>query len=114
MKIEKFMTDDAILAELGQRLARRRIDMQLTQADLAHEAGVAKRTVERIETGGSAQMANLIRVCRVLDLVSGLEQWIPQPTPRPMDMVKVKGKVRKRASSHRRQSTTDNSWSWKA
>lgn len=113
MKIDKIMTDDAILAELGKRFSRRRIDMQLTQADLAHEAGVSKRTVERIEAGGSSQTANLIRVCRVLDLVTGLEQWIPEAAPSPMEMVKIKGKVRKRASSHRKQRTSEKGWSWK-
>ena len=32
MKITKSLTDEAILAELGQRIARRRLDLQLTQA----------------------------------------------------------------------------------
>lgn len=113
MKIDKIMTDKAILEVLGERLSRRRIDMQLTQADLAHEAGVSKRTVERIEAGYSSQTANLIRVCRVLDLVSGLDKWIPETGPSPMEIVKAKGKIRKRASSKRKKHTPDNNWSWK-
>ncbi len=113
MTFNKIMTDDAVLEELGRRLSRRRIDMQLTQADLAHEAGVSKRTVERIEAGGSSQTSNLIRVCRVLDLVPGLEQWLPEAGPSPMEMIKIKGKVRKRASSSRKKRTPDKSWSWK-
>ena len=113
MKINKIMTDKAILETLGKRLSRRRIDMQLTQAELAHEAGVSKRTVERIEAGYSSQTANLIRICRVLDLVSGLDRWIPETGPSPMEMVKIKGKVRKRASSKRKKRTPDNNWSWK-
>jgi len=113
MKINNIMTDEAILEALGNRLSRRRIDMQLTQADLAREAGVSKRTVERIEAGYSSQTANLIRVCRVLDLVSGLEQWIPETAPSPMEMVRIKGKVRKRASSKHRKRTPDKNWSWK-
>ena len=75
------MSDDAILTELGGRLARRRIDLDLTQAALAHEAGVSKRTVERIESGASAQMVSIIRICRVLDLVSGLDRLVPQAGP---------------------------------
>lgn len=113
MKINKIMTDEAILEALGKRLSRRRIDMQLTQADLAHEAGVSKRTVERIEAGYSSQTANLIRICRVLDLVSGLERWLPETGPSPMEMVRIKGKVRQRASSRRKKRTPDSSWSWK-
>jgi transcriptional regulator with XRE-family HTH domain len=112
MKIDKLMSDDAILAELGDRLARRRIDLQLTQADLANEAGVSKRTVERIESGASAQMVNIIRICRVLDLVPELERLVPQATPRPMDLIKVKGRQRKRASSSRKRRKPDDRWTW--
>ena len=41
----KTMTDDAVLEEFGRRLARRRLNLQLTQAKLAEQAGVSKRTV---------------------------------------------------------------------
>jgi hypothetical protein len=37
MKITKQVTDEAILAELGGRLARIRLDRNLTQAQLAAE-----------------------------------------------------------------------------
>ena len=35
MKIERLLTDETILAELGGRLAQRRLELKLTQADLA-------------------------------------------------------------------------------
>ncbi|BBO85796.1 transcriptional regulator [Desulfosarcina ovata subsp. sediminis] len=111
-KLSKLMTDDAILAELGFRMARCRIDRQLTQAALAHQAGVSKRTVERIEAGASAQMVSVIRICRVLDLVAGIDQWIPQPDPRPMDLVARKGRTRQRASSSRKTQGADEPWTW--
>ncbi len=47
MKIQSSLPDVAILHEIGGRLARRRIDAELTQAQLAEAAGVSKRTVER-------------------------------------------------------------------
>lgn len=105
------MSDDAILAELGGRLARQRIDLQMTQAALAHEAGVSKRTVERIESGASAQMSTIIRICRVLDLISGLDQFIPLVGPRPMDLLKIGGKTRRRAS-RRKPQRSDGNWTW--
>ncbi len=55
---EQFATDDAILTEIGTRIARRRLDMGCTQAQVAEQAGVAKHTLERIEAGVSAQMSN--------------------------------------------------------
>ena len=113
MPIDKTMSDEAILAALGTRLARRRIDLQLTQADLAREAGVSKRTVERIEAGGSAQMTSMIRIFRVLDLILEMGQFIPAAEPRPMELIKNKGKQRQRASSGRKGVGPDAPWTWK-
>ncbi|MDA3934007.1 MAG: helix-turn-helix domain-containing protein [Gammaproteobacteria bacterium] len=112
MKISKQLADDAILAEIGGRVASRRLDLQLTQADVAEQAGVAKRTVERIEAGASAQMSSIIRILRVLDGLPGLDRMIPETGPRPMDLLKRKGKVRQRASKRRRSDQSEQPWSW--
>ncbi|MBN2685912.1 MAG: helix-turn-helix domain-containing protein [Pontiellaceae bacterium] len=109
MKIETLSADDAILAELGIRLMQRRIDLQLTQADLAEQAGVSKRTVERIEAGFSTQLATFIRVLRVLNLLDGLNDLMPEAGPRPMDLLKLKGKMRQRAT---RKKQVDQGWTW--
>lgn len=112
MKISKILTEDTILTEIGQRIARRRLDFQLTQADVAEQAGVAKRTVERIEAGASAQMSSLVRILRVLDLLPGLDRMIPEAAPRPMNLLKQKGKVRQRASRRRGSDQPSKPWSW--
>ena len=112
MNILKIFADDAILAEIGERVARRRLDFQLTQADMAEQAGVAKRTVERIEAGASAQMSSIIRILRVLDLLPGLDRMIPEAGPRPMNLLKQKGKVRQRASGRRGSDRSNKPWSW--
>lgn len=101
MKITPQLTDDAVLTELGTRLARRRIDLQLTQEALAEQAGIGKRTLERMEAGKAAQLTTLVRVLRVLDAMSGLENLVPEAGPRPMDLLKRKNKQRQRASSPR-------------
>lgn len=111
MKIETQMSDETMLAELGQRLARRRIDLGLTQAQAAEEAGIGKRTLERLEAGGDTQVATLIRLLRLLDLVDELNRLAPEPGPRPMDLLKLKGKERKRASS-RRSGRPEGDWQW--
>ena len=111
MKIEPTHSDAAVLAELGERLARRRIDLNLTQADLATRAGVSKRTVERIEAGKSTQLTSLIRLLRVLDLIGSLDLVVPDTGPSPMDLLKLKGKERKRAGSRRRARNREP-WTW--
>jgi transcriptional regulator with XRE-family HTH domain len=111
MKIERLLTDETILAELGGRLAQRRLELQLTQADLAEQAGVSKRTVERIEAGATTQMSTMIRILRVLELVDRLEALVPEAGPRPIDLLKLKGKERQRAPRKRTQSD-DRTWKW--
>ncbi len=112
MKITASLTDDAILAELGGRIAARRIELQLTQAAVAEQAGIAKRTLERMEAGSTSQLATLVRVLRVLDAASGLDGLIPESGPRPMDLLQRKGKLRQRASGRRDTKAAGKSWSW--
>ena len=114
MNISNLLADEAILAEIGARIAQRRLDRQFTQARLAEQAGVAKRTVERIEAGASAQMSSLIRIFRVLELLPGLDLSLPQSQPGPMALLKNKGKTRQRASGSRRSGRVEEPkpWSW--
>jgi transcriptional regulator with XRE-family HTH domain len=116
MKINRLLTDDAILAELGVRITRYRVDQSLTQAGLASQSGVSKRTVERVEAGASTQLSSMLRILRVLELLPNLETAIPATEPRPMELLKRrgkgKGKVRQRASSKGQVAEHDEPWSW--
>lgn len=112
MQISSSLTDDAVLVEIGQRIAARRIDLQLTQAAVAEQAGIAKRTLERMEAGHSSQLSSLVRVLRVLDALPGLNSLIPETGPRPMDLLKRKSKVRQRASGRRAARPPNEAWSW--
>ena len=112
MKISTLLTDEAVLAELGERLAARRIDLQLTQAELAEQAGIAKRTLERMEAGYSSQLTSLVRVLRVLDVLPGLENLMTDTGPRPMDLLQRGGKPRQRASGKRGKKATGKAWQW--
>ncbi|MBL7222128.1 MAG: helix-turn-helix domain-containing protein [Phycisphaerae bacterium] len=101
MKIEKQTAPEAVTAELGARIARRRIELGMTQANAAGQAGVGKRTIERIEAGADTQLSTLIRLLSVLDLAEHLDQLVPAGRVSPMEILKRKGqsKPRKRAVS---------------
>lgn len=106
------LTDDAVLAELGERLAARRIALQLTQAAVAEQAGIGKRTLERMEAGHTSQLVSLIRVLRVLDALPGLDELLPPAAARPMDLLKRKGKRPQRAPAQRKPSEPPEPWRW--
>lgn len=94
--MDNHWSDAATLAELGGRIAARRLNRQWRQADLAYEAGVSKRTVERIEAGVSVQAVMLLRVLRALGLLGGLDQLVPPGGPSPMELLELQARRRKR------------------
>ncbi len=107
------MTDEAVLKELGGRLAGARIEQNLTQAVLAEQAGVSKRTVERLESGEVAtQLSGFLRVCRALGLLERLEILLPEPTPGPMAQLKQAGRKRQRATGKRAAPEKTGKWTW--
>jgi transcriptional regulator with XRE-family HTH domain len=112
MRIQTELSDGAVLDELGGRMARCRLDLQLTQAELAEQAGVSKRTVERIEAGATTQVSTLIRILRVLNLLDGLDQLVPEAGPRPMDILKLKKKAGRKRASSRRKKAPGGEWHW--
>lgn len=112
MKIQSELIDSHVLSEIGDRLAHRRLDMQLSQAKLATQAGLSKRTIERMEAGGSTQFLSIVRVLRILNLLDGLDQLLPESGPRPLDLLKLKGKTRKRVSSSRKKDAPKSKWQW--
>ncbi|NWK56021.1 helix-turn-helix transcriptional regulator [Verrucomicrobiaceae bacterium N1E253] len=112
MKFQELHHDAATLQELGRRLARLRIDMNLTQADLARRAGVGKRTLERLEAGETTQTRTLFRIFRELDLFEKLELLLPEPGTRPLHAVKQRDNPPKRASKKKTNRTTMKNWKW--
>ena len=113
MKITPQLTDEGILRELGARLAGARLGHNLTQAALAEQAGVSKRTVERLESGEVAtQLSGFLRVCRVLGLVERFEALVPEETASPMAQLKQQGRKRQRATGKPAASGEPKKWTW--
>lgn len=109
------MTDEAVLAELGERLARHRLNRNITQAAVAREAGVARRTVSRLENGYSVDTQSLIRILRALDLIEGLDRMVPPARPSPLALAERQGRPRERARARdgdRGEAGDAGGWVW--
>ncbi len=112
MKIRKQASDSSVLKELGARLASQRLARNLTQAELAAEAGVAKRTVERMEAGEvSARLSGLVRIFRALGLMDRLDTLLPEAKPTPIEELRFAGRKRQRASQAKRAAES-KPWTW--
>jgi len=114
MLIQDNTPDDLVLRELGERLARTRLEKNLSQAGLAKEAGVSKRTVERVEAGEAVKSNSLIRVLRGLGQLEVLDRLVPEPLPSPVERLRTQGRRRQRAGSPRaaREAPAAEPWRW--
>ena len=112
MAIPMETTDQRVLAELGDRLARHRLNRNLTQDQLAREAGVSKRTVGRLENGQSSQVTNLVRVLRALGLLGNFDALVPAPLASPIEALKAKARERHRASPASKKPKLSSEWTW--
>jgi len=104
--------DRALLEQLGGRLAARRIARRLTQKTVAGEAGVALRTIQRIEAGAAAtQLSHFLRVARVLGLIDRIDDLIPEAVASPIAELRTHGakpaRVRERPAG-----TQGKAWTW--
>ncbi len=112
MPMQRLMSDEAPLQELGRRIARLRLEANLTQAQLAEQAGISTRTLERLESGGTAtQLSLFLRVLRQLDLLERLELLLPEPQASPMALLQLQEGGRKRAS-RRSSAKPVPAWTW--
>jgi transcriptional regulator with XRE-family HTH domain len=112
MPFDPTLTTPAVLAELGMRLERHRLERNLTQAELADEAGIGRATLQRLERGESVQLTSLIGLLRVLDLLDGLEVLVPEPVPSPIERLKTQGQRRQRARGAQERQSSDATWTW--
>ena len=113
MKIASNITDEALLKLIGERLARLRLSKNLTQQQLAEQAGLGLRTVQRLEQGAAAtQLSGFVRVCRVLGLVERFESLVPEEAASPMAQLKQQGRKRQRATGKKAVAGTPKKWTW--
>ena len=113
MALDHDAPDTALLAQLGERLAAWRLAQNLTQDDLAYQAGLGSRTVQRLESGAAAtHLSGFLRVCRVLGLLDRVDALIPVPPPSPMAHLKSARSRRRRASRTRSKHAATKKWTW--
>jgi transcriptional regulator with XRE-family HTH domain len=105
--------DSALLITLGARLAGIRLASNMTQADLATEAGLGLRTIQRLEQGAAAtHLSGFLRVCRVLGVIEQLDTLIPEPAISPIAQLKLRKPRRQRASRASARPKPRSDWTW--
>lgn len=91
----------AIAEELGERLKQARLNADLTQSEVARLAGVSRKVVLNAEKGKS-QLEAFVAIIAALNLTENLDRFLPQQPISPIQLAKLQGKHRQRASGQRK------------
>lgn len=105
------LSDNAIAQLLGSRLKSLRLRKNMTQQALAEAAMLSVNSIKALEAG-RGKLASVIAVLRELDALEQLDAFIPDTAISPVQLAKMKGKVRERASGSRVKSTQKDSVDW--
>ncbi len=93
----------AIAATLGERLKQARLNANLTQIEVAEQAGLSRKAVINAEKG-KAQLETFAAVLVALNLDDQLDHFLAPVDISPLQLAKLRGRKRQRAS---RQSASD-------
>ena len=94
---------------LARRLEAIRLARNITQSQLAKEAGVSRSTMTRLAQADKGLSLNsFIRILKALHLHNQLETLLPDPGISPLRQLQG-GHVRQRA---RAKKTTGGGWTW--
>ena len=112
MKINYYSSTAEVLTEIGQRIKALRIAFPATQQELAEATGLSIKTISNLEGGKDDSFATMIEVLRALGQLQTVDLLVPEPGPRPSQIVEY-GKVRQRATGKKhRVAEAASGWKW--
>ena len=97
------MSDGAVLHNLGLQLKQMRLNKNITQAKLAELSGLSRITINEMENKGFAAISSFVKVLRALDKLELLNHFLEYAQTSPLQIAKLYGKTRIRASREPRQ-----------
>lgn len=98
------MSPLAIAEELGNRLKQARLRADLTQSEVASRSGLSRRTILNAEKG-KVQLENLVAILVSMGMVEQLNMFLPVQEISPIQLAKLKGQQRQRASRSKKKKT---------
>lgn len=96
----KALTATVLAEEIGERLKQARLNRDLTQSEVATLAGIARKTVLNAEKG-KVQLDIMMAILMALDLTEQIDLFLPKQAISPLQLAKLQGKKRQRASGQR-------------
>ncbi|MDR1368797.1 MAG: helix-turn-helix domain-containing protein [Dysgonamonadaceae bacterium] len=91
-------SDDIILQNLGEQLRQIRLNKNSTQNELSEISGISRSAISDLENKGTGSMNTFVRVLRALEKLEILNHFVTEAPVSPVQIAKLRGKIRKRAS----------------
>jgi transcriptional regulator with XRE-family HTH domain len=104
-------TSKQIEQALCEQLKRIRLSRNITQEQLAREAGLSPWTISNLERGQGVSLDTFIRVMAALGIQQNLAALLPDPTIRPIERIDMAGTERQRARPEKPEIPRDP-WAW--
>ena len=101
------MADPAIVEKIGKNLRQMRLNKNISQAQLAEMSGINRVTISRIESGSDTTLTTVVQILRALGRLDIFNVFVEEAQISPLQVLKMKKKLRQRASSPRKQSGFD-------
>ena len=98
------ISDKSLLHIIGQGVQNRRLNKNMSQQHLADRAGTSRNSIQSLELGKGVKLLTLLQVLRALDSLETLDLFLASPDISPLQLAKLKGQRRQRASAHKDQS----------
>lgn len=92
------MSDKAIVRDIGKRIRQMRLNKNISQKTLSEKIGIHRVTLSKIERGQQISLLTLIQIMRGLGELQRLENIVLEDIISPIQLAKLQGKKRKRAS----------------
>jgi transcriptional regulator with XRE-family HTH domain len=108
----QFLTSPQIEQELGKRLKDHRLDLNLSQQEVATRSGLSRRTITAIENGEGSTLTTLIAMLRAMNALDTLENFLPDPGISPMAMTSMLQDAPRKYSSKPRKTPPPTPWKW--
>lgn len=104
------MSDQALAAFIGQFIRSKRIEQNITQSQLAKDAGISRSTLVLLEKGETASLSSLLQVLRMLNQLHVLAAFEITPVISPLLMAKEEMKKRQRVRTKPSSQQPKSDW----
>ena len=93
MNTFKDMDDNALMQEVGRRIAFLRRTSRIKQEELAERAGISRYALSRLENGaGGIRLESFLSVLRCLNVLNRMHVVLPEPRLTPIQLAELEKK----------------------